>query len=310
MQVHGDLKQLPTFKNAAVTIGTFDGVHAGHQKIIEQLKQETALIHGESVIITFDPHPRKVLAPFKPLKLITTLEEKIELLDKQGIDHLIVVPFTLEFAQISADSYIRDFLVGKFNPHTVIIGYDHHFGHDRKGDYHMMEDAAREFQFELKEIPEHLVDSIIVSSTQIREAVAHGRIDTANHLLGYDFFFSGRVIEGNKLGRTLGYPTANLKIENKEKLIPGNGVYAVEAELNGRRLKGMMNVGIRPTLTDGLFMIEVNLFDFNEEIYGEVLRVYVKKFLREEIRFDGMDELKSQITRDKHEVLEFFGDQS
>ena len=303
MQVHRLPNQLPKFRDAVVTIGTFDGVHTGHQKIIDQLKQEAAEINGESVLITFDPHPRKVLDPAKPLKLITTLDEKIELLQKQGVDHLVIVPFTKEFAGLSAEAYITDFLVGKFTPHTVIIGYDHRFGHDRVGDYQLMEIFAAKLQFKLKEIPEHIVDSIIVSSTQIRKAITNGEMETAHELLGYDFFFQGRIIEGNKLGRKLGFPTANLQIRESDKLIPGNGVYAVTATLHGIHYEGMMNIGIRPTLTDGLFMIEVNLFDFDEEVYGSELRVHVRRFMRPEKKFDGLDALKEQIAKDKLNVL-------
>ncbi len=307
MQVHRDLEQLPVFRNAAVTIGTFDGVHSGHQKIIDQLKQETGKIRGESVLITFDPHPRKVLDPSQPLKLITTLDEKIELLRKQAIDHLVIVPFTRAFAALSAEAYIQDFLVNKFHPHTVIIGYDHRFGHDRMGDYHLMEAYAEKLNFQLKEIPGHIVDSIIVSSTQIRRAITQGDMVIANDLLGYDFFFQGKIIEGNKLGRKLGFPTANLHVKEPDKLIPGNGVYAVTAILNTQDYEGMMNIGIRPTLTDGLFMIEVNLFDFDQEVYGSELRVMVKKFMRPEIKFNGLDDLKKQIAKDKEDVLVVLG---
>ena len=303
MQVHRQVEGLKAFKNAVVTIGTFDGVHTGHQKIIDQLKQEAKKINGESVLITFDPHPRKVLENARPLKLITTLDEKIELLSKQDIDHLVIVPFTLQFAALSAAEYIQDFLFDKFRPHTVIIGYDHRFGHDRKGDYHMMEKYAGKLDFQLKEIPEHIVDSIIVSSTKIREAIKLGDIEIANDLLGYDFFFQGTIIEGNKLGRTLGFPTANLRIKDEDKLIPGHGVYAVTATLHGREYEGMMNIGIRPTLNDGLFMIEVNLFNFDEDVYGSELRVHVKRFMRPEIKFNGLEALKQQIAKDKLDVL-------
>ena len=303
MQVHQQIEGLNAFSNAVVTIGTFDGVHTGHQRILDQLKAESKKINGESVLITFDPHPRKVLAPARPPKLINTLDEKIELLQKQGIDHLVIAPFTLQFAALTAEEYIQDFLVNKFHPHTVIIGYDHRFGHDRVGDYHMMESFATKLGFQLKEIPEHIVDSIIVSSTKIREAIKLGDIEIANDLLGYDFFFQGTIIEGNKLGRKLGFPTANLQIHNPDKLIPGHGVYAVTATLNGQDYEGMMNIGIRPTLTDGLFMIEVNLFNFDQEVYGKELRVHVKKFMRPEIKFNGLEALKQQIAKDKVDVL-------
>jgi len=307
MKVHRDPERLPSFRDAVITIGTFDGVHTGHQKIIDQLKQETVKIKGESVLITFDPHPRKVLDPSKPLKLITTLEEKIELLQNQDIDHLVIAPFTREFADLSAEAYIQDFLVNKFNPHTVIIGYDHRFGHDRMGDYHLMESFAEKLNFQLTEIPQHVVDSIIVSSSKIRQAIAKGEMDIANDLLGYNFFFQGKIVEGNKIGRKLGFPTANLVVKEADKVLPGNGVYAVTATLNGQHYEGMMNIGIRPTINDGLFMIEVNIFDFNKEIYGIELRVHVKKFMRPEIKFHVLDELRDQIAKDKQDVLALFG---
>jgi len=310
MQVHRNTDQLPLIKNAVVTIGTFDGVHTGHKKIIRQLKDEAAEVGGETVLITFHPHPRKVLANQKPILLINTLEEKIELLAGQKLDHLVIVPFTKEFSNLSADEYIHDFLVGKFNPHTVIIGYDHRFGHDRAGDYRLLEVYAEKLNFKLKEIPGHVIDSITVSSTRIREAVRSDDMHTANELLGYDFFFEGEVIEGNKLGRTLGYPTANLKVD-PEKLVPGDGIYAVEAELvkrqtsnvKGPTMQGMMSIGVRPTIGDNKRMIEVNLFDFDEEIYGQKLRVYVKAFMRPEIKFDGLNALVEQLHLDKQETL-------
>ena len=315
MQVYRNTDAIPFLRNAVVTIGTFDGVHTGHKKIIAQLKDEAKQVAGQTVLITFHPHPRKVLAQAstekKPIQLINTLDEKIELLAGQGVDHLVIVPFTKEFSNQSADEYINDFLIGKFHPHTVIIGYDHRFGHDRKGDYRLLEDYAARLEFFLKEIPEHVINSITVSSTRIREAIRSGDIATANELLGYDFFFSGEIIDGNKLGRELGYPTANLAVDEEEKLVPGNGIYAVEAELFDpklvkmqadiakKRLKGMMSIGIRPTIGDNKRMIEVNLFDFDEEIYGKTLRVYVKAYMRSEIKFNGLEALKEQLARDE-----------
>lgn len=304
MKVYYSTDTIPAFKNAVVTIGTFDGVHSGHRHILEQLKQEAARIGGETVIITFHPHPRKVIAHGQPVKLINTIEEKIELLDKNGIDNLVVVPFTESFAQQIPEAYIEKFLVEKFHPHTVIIGYDHRFGKDRKGDYKLLEEYSARLGFDLMEIPAHVINNNTVSSTRIREAISKDDIDTANTLLGYDFFFEGTVVDGNKLGRTLGYPTANLRIENEEKLIPGDGIYAVEAAIgNSQLLKGMMSIGIRPTIGGTDRVIEVNLFDFNENIYGATLRVYVKKYLRSEVKFNSLDALKDQLAKDKEDTL-------
>jgi riboflavin kinase/FMN adenylyltransferase len=310
MHVHRDIEKLPDFRNAVVTIGTFDGVHQGHRQVIDSLKQEAAAINGETVIITFHPHPRKVVSSaILGIRLINTLEEKTELLDQLGIDHLVIVPFTEVFANQPAEEYMRHFLIDRFHPRTIIIGYDHRFGRDRLGDYRMLERHAKEFGYQLKEIPKHLLDNIAISSTNIREALLHNDIGTANKLLGYEFFFEGEVIHGDKLGRKLGYPTANLKVGNEEKITPGNGIYAVYASLLPagtapiKRLKGMMSIGFRPTVDGKKRVIEVNLFDFNDDIYGQRLRVYVKQYLREEIKFDSLDALVKQIDQDKSDSL-------
>lgn len=308
MKVYHSTEQMPVFRNAVVTIGTFDGVHIGHQQILTQLKQEAARIHGETVIVTFHPHPRKVVAAGQtPVFLINTIEEKIELLERNGIHNLVIVPFTESFSQQSPEEYIEHFLIEKFHPHTVIIGYDHRFGKGRAGDYKLLEDYSSRLSFDLKEIPAHVIDDSTVSSTRIREAILGGDIELAKSLLGYDFFFEGKVVEGNKLGRTLGYPTANLQTGMEEKLVPGNGVYAVTVVLpSGEKKQGMMNIGVRPTVDGTKRMIEVNIFDFNEDIYGSTLRVYVQKYLRGEQKFNGLDALKQQLAIDKEQSLQFF----
>lgn len=306
MQVHRDIDTLPVFKNAVITIGTFDGVHLGHRKIIEKLKEEAEKTAGESVIITFHPHPRKIVSStILGIRLINTLSEKIELLEKFGIDHLVIVPFTAVFANLDADEYVSDFLVKKFNPHIIIIGYDHRFGKDRKGDYHLLEDKAPVYGYQLREIPKHVLDEIAISSTKIREALLEGQVETANKLLGYTFFFEGEVVHGDKLGRKLGYPTANLKIIDEEKIIPGNGIYAVYVFVKGKQYKGMMSIGFRPTVDGKKKVIEVNLFDFSEEIYGETIRVCVKKYLRSEVKFASLDDLVKQMDQDKINSLSF-----
>jgi riboflavin kinase/FMN adenylyltransferase len=302
MQVYRNTEALPEFHHAVLTIGTFDGVHTGHQQVIAQLRQEAARIGGESVIITFDPHPRTVINAQSGIRLINTTEEKIELLAGRGIDNLVIVPFTEKFAQLSAEDYISQFLVRHFHPHTIIIGYDHHFGKGRTGNYQLLKAAASAFHYELREIPAHVLDSISVSSTRIREAIAAGDMETANRLLGYTFFFSGTVVEGDKLGRTLGFPTANLRINDPFKLLPADGVYAVDAIVSDepeRRLKAMMNTGYRPTVDGKKKVTEVNLFDFDRMIYGKDLRVFVKQFLREEKKFSGLDALKAQLKMDQ-----------
>ncbi|WP_231401989.1 bifunctional riboflavin kinase/FAD synthetase [Panacibacter microcysteis] len=293
---------MPIFRNAVITIGTFDGVHTGHQQIIAQLKREADAINGETVIITFHPHPRKVVA-HKEVFILNTLEEKTELLRQRGIDHLVVVPFDESFAQQTATEYIEHFLWQKLHPHTVIIGYDHRFGKNRQGDYHLLEDYGKQLGFIVKEIPEHVLNDITVSSTKIREALLNSDVATANNYLGYDYFFEGLVVEGNKLGRTLGYPTANLQVGHAEKLVPGNGVYAVIAVAGQSSYKGMMNIGVRPTVDGKKRVIEVNIFDFNHDIYGSNLRVYIKYYLRGEVKFNGLDELKNQLALDRMSAL-------
>lgn len=304
MKVYYSTEELPVFSKAVVTIGTFDGVHRGHQLILEQLKQEAGRIGGETVIITFHPHPRKVVAGGQPVHLINTIGEKIELLDRKGIDHLVVVPFTPSFSQQSPESYVEQFLVKKFHPHTIIIGYDHRFGKGRKGDYKLLEDLSAHFGYQLVEISAQVINENTVSSTLIRESVSNGDITAANTLLGYDFFFEGRVVHGKKLGRDLGYPTANLEIENAEKLVPGNGIYAVTVSVDGSpELGGMMSIGIRPTIGGTARTIEVNIFDFDQDIYEKRVRVYVKKYLREEKKFDTLDALKDQLALDRIDTL-------
>ncbi|MGN6402605.1 MAG: bifunctional riboflavin kinase/FAD synthetase [Flavisolibacter sp.] len=303
MQVYRTTENLPLFTNAVITIGTFDGVHEGHKKIIAALIAEAKKINGESIIITFDPHPRKVVKPDEHLQLINTLGEKIELLGQTGIDHLVVVPFTYEFADQTAEQYIEDFLINKFHPHTVIIGYDHHFGKGRKGNYKLLEEKCDAFHYKLLEIPKLIVDEIGVSSTKIRNALLQSDVETANKLLGYDFFFEGVVIEGDKLGRQLGYPTANLNYTDEEKIHLGHGVYAVYVEINGARKKGMLSIGNRPTLLHSDEKIEVNIFDWDEEIYGRTIRVIVKKFLRPQEKYNSLEELIQQLHRDKENSL-------
>jgi riboflavin kinase/FMN adenylyltransferase len=323
MQVHRDIDNLPVFQNAVVTIGTFDGVHVGHRQIINKLKVEALKLKGESVIITFHPHPRKIISSaILGVRLINTLEERIEVLSGLGIDHLVIVPFTDAFANQPAEDYVRDFLFEKFHPDTVIIGYDHRFGRERLGDYKLLEKMAPQLGFKIKEIPKHILDEIAISSTNIREAILHTDIGMANKLLGYTFFFEGEVVHGNKLGRQLGYPTANLKIHDPEKLTPGDGIYAVYANINDRSLlkneetteinsipvenvqyKGMMSIGFRPTVDGKKRVIEVNVFDFDEDIYGKTMRVYVKKFLRAEVKFNNLEDLVKQIDLDKIDSL-------
>lgn len=312
MLVHYRTENLPAFRNAVITIGTFDGVHKGHQLIIDQLKQEAAAINGETVIITFHPHPRKIIGGKSgKLYLLTTLEERIRLLESAGIDHLVVVPFTDAFSSQEAPAYISDFLVDLFNPHTIIIGYDHRFGKNRQGDYHLLEEMSATYNYTVKEIDEQVLNEITISSTRIREALTRGDISTANAFLGYPYFFEGEVIHGDKRGRSIGYPTANLTVTDPEKLIPADGVYAVRVNLKDNTgksiLKGMMNIGVRPTV-DGLnHVIEVNLFDFNQDIYGKKIEVSMVRRIRGEQKFTGLEALQAQLKKDREDAMGFLG---
>jgi len=262
-------------------------VHTGHQQIIQLMKEEASRINGETVIITFHPHPRQVIAARQSeVFLLNTIQEKIILLEKYGIQHLVVTPFTEEFSLQTAEEYIENFLVKTFHPHTIIIGHDHRFGKSRSGDFNLLQEKATQCNYVVKEIPGFMLQNNTISSTRIREALLKGNIEIANEYLGSPYFFNGMVVEGNKLGRTIGYPTANLFIEEDKKLIPGNGVYAVQVQLR---------------------MIEVNIFDFDKEIYGDTLTVTILKRLRNEQKFSGLDELKGQLAKDKKQAVEFLG---
>ena len=305
MKIHFNIDNLPVFKNAVITIGTFDGVHEGHKKIIQQLKAEAKRINGESVIISFHPHPRKIVSSsILGIRLINTIDERIELLKAQDIDHLVITPFTDLFANQQPEDYLKNFLIKNFNPSVIIIGYDHKFGKDRKGDFHLLEQYQSVYNYELKEIPKHILHDISISSTNIRNAILKSEFEVANQLLGYKFFFDGEVVHGNKIGRTIGYPTANLHIKNEEKIIPGDGVYAVYIELTHllpvkKQFKGMMSIGFRPTVNGKKRVVEVNIFDFNEEIYGTIVRIHIQSYLRPELKFESLEALTKEIDQDK-----------
>ena len=308
MTVYTNIQDLTIFNHSVITIGTFDGVHYGHQQILELMKSAAKQVNGETVIITFHPHPRKIIGTNKaPIFLLNTLEEKINLLEKYGIDHLVIIPFTEKFAQQTAEDYISDFLVNTFRPHTIIIGHDHRFGKDRTGDFQLLADKALEWGYQVKEIPGYMLNNITISSTKIREALLKGDIENAHDLLSYDYYFTGKVVKGNQLGRTIGYPTANIEMIDENKLIPCNGVYSVlvtNEKLKINQQGGMMNIGYRPTVEGNTRTIEVNLFDFDQSLYDETLTITLKKYLRSEVKFSGLDELKKQLEKDKQAALD------
>jgi riboflavin kinase/FMN adenylyltransferase len=310
MVVHKNIEKLPVFRNAVVTIGTFDGVHLGHRQILRLMREEAARVGGETVLITFFPHPRQVIASSQSLIfLLNTPEEKARLLDEEGIAHLVVVPFTEAFSMQEAIQYINDFLVKKFSPHTIIIGHDHRFGKSRLGDITLLRQYAPTFGYVVLEIPEYMMRESVISSTLIRQMLQRGDMRSANSLLGYRYGFSGTVVRGDGRGRLIGYPTANIEPESDKKMIPGNGVYAVSVQLGTKAnpaltlIRGMMNIGIRPTFEGTRQTIEVNLFDFEREIYGEHLHVTVVCRLRNEQKFTDAEELKNQLASDRQAAM-------
>ncbi|HSF45710.1 MAG TPA: bifunctional riboflavin kinase/FAD synthetase, partial [Chitinophagaceae bacterium] len=306
MLVHTNTDHLPMFRKAVLTIGTFDGVHLGHQQIIRQLKSEAIANGGETVIVTFHPHPRKIVKD-KPdgISLLNTLPEKIKLLESHGIDHLVVVPFTPEFSTLTAEQYVTDFLVRKFRPAILIIGYDHRFGQGRSGNYELLEEMGPGGGFEVKEIPEHILNTVTVSSTRIRQDLKEGKLAEANQFLGYPYGLSGTVVEGDRRGRTIGFPTANLRLEDEEKLIPADGVYAVTVSIGDREnvYRGMMNIGFRPTVGGTRRSIEIHIINFSEDIYGSVLHLKLHHYVRREKKFSSLEELKAQLIADQGEVV-------
>jgi riboflavin kinase/FMN adenylyltransferase len=308
MRVFKGLDNLPPFKNPVLTIGTFDGVHLGHAKIIERLRKKATEVDGESIIITFDPHPRFVVAPNStPIELLSTSQEKIKALQALHVDNVVIVPFTKAFSDISAEAYIRDFIVSNFHPHTIIIGYDHHFGKNRQGNYQLLESVKATYGFQLEEIPVQEIEHIAISSTKIRAALHIGDIKKANELAGKYYTLEGVVIHGEKRGRLIGFPTANVHVGDAHKLIPANGVYAVKAYLKETVYKAMLNIGVRPTVSSSNHRsIEVNIIDFDQDIYDETLRIEFVDKLRDETKFNGIDELIAQLTIDKQDALSRF----
>lgn len=288
-----------------LTIGSFDGVHLGHQKLLKRIRRVADRIDGESILITFHPHPRTVVRSEVGIQLLSDLEEKIELIEAQELDHLVVVPFTRSFSAQSPTEYVENFLYCTFQPHTIVIGYNHRFGKNRAGDMSFLRSKAVELGFEVEQISKQEVEDLSVSSTKIRKALTAGEIATATALLGRPYRLSGIVERGQQVGRTLGFPTANLALAGRDKLVPREGVYAVQVMRDGQTYNGMLNIGHRPTLNGFHRSIEVHLFDFSGNIYGEKISVDLLQFLREEEKFDGLDSLKAQIERDRISTLDF-----
>jgi riboflavin kinase/FMN adenylyltransferase len=327
LKIYHNLSDFQKLDNAVVTIGTFDGVHFGHQKIIKQLVAKAKADKGESVILTFFPHPRMIIDPEnQDLKMINTINEKAEILRSLGVDHLIITPFTRDFSNQTPDEYIKNTLVENIGTKHIIIGYDHRFGKDRSGNLSDLKTAGIHFGFTVEEIKEQDIHDVAVSSTKIRQALLAGDVSLAADYLGYPFSIFGRVIKGDKIGRTIGFPTANLFVEETYKLIPGDGIYAVTVEISEefeegsvdsesglrtsdsrlRTFKGMAYIGQRPTINGMTRNIEVNIFDFNQEIYGQDIKMNFLKFLRHDVKFTGLEALTLQLHQDKEATLAFF----
>ena len=300
MQIHQGLNRLPDFQNTIITIGSFDGVHLGHLMLINSMLEAEKELGETSILITFDPHPQQILQKqSNPISLLTTLEEKCELLKRTELQHLVIAPFNKKFSEINAEQYVSDFLVSHFHPSTIIIGHDHRFGKDRKGDIHLLNNLASKFQYQIQQIPAYLIDSISISSTRIRKELSDGNISVANELLGYHYFFSGKVTKGNQIGRTIGFPTANINVD-AYKLIPGDGVYAVKVQLpeTDQSFSGMMNIGMRPTVGGKTKTVEVHIFDFDADIYDKSITVKIFEKIRDEQKFDGLESLKTALQND------------
>lgn len=308
MKIYHGIDDFTRLDYAVVTSGTFDGVHVGHQKILDRLREIASRNNGETVVITFWPHPRLVLHPEDDtLKLLNTFEEKAELLKEQGIQHLIRIPFTKEFSQYTSEEFIQKILVETIGTRKLVIGYDHRFGHNREGSFEQLKINAPRYGFEVEEIPRQDVDHVGVSSSKIRKALEEGDIDTTSHFLARPYALTGRVVMGDKLGRLLGYPTANIEIDTKYKLIPADGIYAVTVLHEHTTYKGMLYIGNRPTVNGTKRNIEVNIFDFAKDIYGESLTLYFHKLIRGDAKFSDLEGLKAQLGIDKQDALRILG---
>ena len=288
-----------------VTIGTFDGVHFGHQKIIEKLIDEAKKAGKKSVVLTFFPHPRMVLQKDVSLELINTIEERATLLEKTGLDYLIIHPFSKEFSRMTALEFVRDILVNQLNISKLIIGYDHHFGKNREGNITQLTEYSHLYDFKVEEIPAQDIDDVSVSSTKIRRALATGNLKTANNFLGYNFMLNGNVVNGKKLGGKIGYPTANIDINESYKLIPKTGVYIVKSAIDEKTIFGIMNIGNRPTVNGNHQTIEVHFFDFNQNLYDRNLTIELIYFLRDEEKFDSVEILIQQLKKDEKTARDY-----
>ena len=307
MKVYHSIEDFPSEINTAITIGTFDGVHKGHKQVIKRLNDIASNDGCESVLLTFYPHPRYILHPDdQTLKLLNTVDEKIQELKRLGLQHLVIHKFTKEFSRMKSVNFIRDLLVNKLRMKHMVVGYDHHFGRNREGSYNDLKGLAELYNFKLDKIPPQNQGDITVSSTKLRSALLEGNVEKSADYLGYHYSIAGKVIKGNRIGRTIGFPTANILIEDKHKLIPAYGVYAVKVILYEEQFYGMLNIGERPTLSDNKRVIEVHVFDFSEDIYNAHIKVDFIKRIRAEKRFENLTLLNKQLQVDEKDCRSFF----
>lgn len=299
MKIFHSLCDFSLTKKTIITIGTFDGVHIGHRKILEKIIHNAKELDCESLVLTFFPHPRMVLQENSSVKLLHTMEEKRTLLQKIGIENLIIHPFNKEFSQLTAEEFVKEILIDQLQIQKIIIGHDHRFGRNRTADINDLISFGEKYGFEVEQISAQEIDEIAVSSTKIRNALINGTISLANEYLGYNYFFSGTVVQGQQLGRTIGFPTANIHIKEDYKLIPKNGVYIIKSYLNEVLIYGIMNIGNRPTVNGLNQTIEVHFIDFDKDLYGQEVTIEVVEFIREEHKFDSLESLKNQIQKDK-----------
>ncbi len=307
MRIFRDIDQLPAFFNPVVSIGSFDGVHLGHKEILKTMTMRASETDGETVLLTFWPHPRMILQPEdNSLKLLNTIDEKIELLEKSGLDNLIILPFTVEFSKMDYKDFIIEILVNKLHVKTLVVGHDHHFGKNREGNFAQLQAYAPVYDYKLIQLEPIQINGEALSSSLIRSALEACDISYANQILSYEYSTTGTVVEGKKRGRELGYPTANISVAEKFKLLPGDGIYVVEADFEGSALRGMASIGYNPTFNDTDKTLEVNLFDFDKQIYGEKITIKFLAFLRKEVKFATKEELVQQLGADKRDTLDFF----
>ena len=310
MKIFNSIQEFSSPTKTIVTLGTFDGVHKGHKSILDKIINSSKASGCESVVLTFFPHPRMVLQQNSDLKLLNTMDEKAALLEKTGIDNLIIHPFDLAFSRLTAEEFVKEILVDKLNVHKIIIGHDHRFGRNRTANIDDLINFGNEYGFEVEKISALAINDVSVSSTKIRNALLEGNIDTANSFLGYPYFINGKVVKGKQLGRTINFPTANIEPTESYKLVPGNGVYVVSSEIDGKTVQGMMNIGNRPTVNGVGTTIEVHYHNFNEDLYDRIINVSIHQRLRDEIKFESFDALKEQLEKDKQDSLAYFNNLS